>query len=289
MATGPQARLIRMSSHPSLRDRVVIVTGGGRGIGREFVLALAGAGARIAACARSASELAQVEAEVAAAAGPGRFVGEVTDVRDPAGCERVVARARTAFGTLHGLVNNAGIGMRHVSERFNVAPPRFWDAPVDRWRDILEINALGPFLMAHAAAPHMIASGFGRIVNISTSPGTMVRTGYSPYGPSKAALEAMSRIWAQDLAGTGVTVNVLLPGGATDTSFIPGSGPGRRGADGHLLPANIMNAALLWLLSDASNGVSGRRLVGKLWDATLAPDDAAQRALQPRPELPAIV
>lgn len=265
------------------------MTGGGRGIGREFVLALAGAGARIAGCARSAAELTRVEAEVAAAAGPGRFVGEVTDVRDPAGCRRVVERALDAFGALHCLVNNAGIGMRHVSERFNVVPPRFWEAPVDRWRDILEINALGPFLMAHAAAPHMIAGGFGRIVNISTSPGTMVRTGYSPYGPSKAALEAMSRVWAQDLADTGVTVNVLLPGGATDTSFIPGSGPGRRGADGMLLPADVMNAALLWLLSDASRGVTGRRLVGKLWDASLAPDDAAQRALQPHPELPAII
>ncbi len=278
-----------MPPHPSLRGRVVIVTGGGRGIGREFVLALAGAGAKVAASARSASELAQVEADVVAAAGPGRFVGVMADVRDASACERVVAGTLGAFGALHCLVNNAGVGMRHISERFNVSPPRFWEAPVDRWRDILETNALGPFLMAHAAAPHMVRTGFGRIVNISTSPGTMVRVGYSPYGPSKAALEAMSRVWAQDLADTGVTVNVLLPGGATDTSFIPGSGPGRRGADGHLLPANVMNAALLWLLSDASNGVTGRRLVGKLWDASLDPDEAAARALQPRPDLPAIL
>lgn len=278
-----------MTPHPSLRDRVVIVTGGGRGIGREFVLALAGAGANIAASARSASELAHVETEVQAAVGPGRFVGVVADVRDPSACERVVAESLEAFGALHCLVNNAGIGMRHVSERFNVSPTRFWEAPVERWRDILETNALGPFLMAHAAAPHLVARGFGRIVNISTSPGTMVRVGYSPYGPSKAALEAMSRVWAQDLADTGVTVNVLLPGGATDTSFIPGSGPGRRGADGHLLPANIMNAALLWLLSDASNGVTGRRLVGKLWDPSLPAEEAAARALQRHPEQPAII
>ena len=278
-----------MNPHPSLRDRVVIVTGGGRGIGREFVLALAAAGAKIVASARSASELAQVDAEVTAAVGPRRFVGVVAEVRDPAACEQVVARTLDAFGALHGLVNNAGIGMRHVSEQFNVTPPRFWEARVDRWRDILETNALGPFFMAHAAAPRMVSGGFGRIVNISTSPATMVRIGYSPYGPSKAALEAMSRIWAQDLADTGVTVNVLLPGGATDTSFIPGSGPGRRGADGHLLPANIMNAALLWLLSDASSGVNGRRLVGKLWDPSLAPDEAAARAMQPHPDLPSIL
>jgi len=275
--------------HSSLRERVVIVTGGGRGIGRKFVLALAGAGAKITASARTASELAQVAAEVEEAVGPGRFVGVEAEVRDAKACERVVARTLDAFGALHCLVNNAGIGMRHVSERFNVAPPRFWEAPVEPWRDILEINAVGPFLMARAVAPHMVAGGFGRIVNISTSPGTMVRKGYSPYGPSKAALEAMSRIWAQDLADTGVTVNVLLPGGATDTSFIPGSGAGRRGADGMLLPATIMNAALLWLLSDASSALNGRRLIGKLWDTSLAPDEAARRALQPQPELPAIL
>jgi NAD(P)-dependent dehydrogenase (short-subunit alcohol dehydrogenase family) len=278
-----------MPPHPSLRGRVVIVTGGGRGIGREFVLALAGAGAKVVASARSASELALVEADVVATAGPGRFVGVVADVREASACERVVARTLATFGALHGLVNNAGVGMRHISEGFNVSPPRFWEASVERWRDILETNALGPFLMAHAAAPHLIAGGFGRIVNISTSPGTMVRVGYSPYGPSKAALEAMSRVWAQDLADTGVTVNVLLPGGATDTSFIPGSGPDRRGADGHLLPANVMNAALLWLLSDASSGVTGRRLVGKLWDPSLDSDAAAARALQPHPDLPAIL
>ena len=76
--------------------------------------------------------------------------------------------------------------------------------------------------MAKALVPRLIAQGWGRIVNITTSHGTMVtRAGRPPYGPTKAALEAATVIWAKDLAGTGVTVNALLPGGAADTRMIP--------------------------------------------------------------------
>lgn len=86
----------------------------------------------------------------------------------------------------------------------------------------------GPFLMTRACVPVMIAQGFGRIVNISTSRSTMVRVGQDPYGPTKAALEASSRIWATELAGTGVIVDVLLPGGPCDTALIPPRGERRR-------------------------------------------------------------
>jgi len=117
----------------------------------------------------------------------------------------------------------------------------------------------------------------------------MIRKGYSPYGPSKAAVEAMTRVWAQDLEGTGVTANVLLPGGATDTDFLPDTPGGRRGADGYLLPADILDAPLLWILSDAAKDVNGRRVIGRLWDRTLAADEAAKQALQPVAGLPAIL
>ena len=94
----------------------------------------------------------------------------------------------------------------------------------------------------------------------------MVRKLFAPYGPSKAFLEAASRIWAQELAGTGVTVNVLLPGGAVDTAAdVTGMPtPGRT-----FQPATVMAAPILWLASDLSNGHTGERFVAGLWDEKL--------------------
>ena len=88
------------------------------------------------------------------------------------------------------------------------------------WREIIVTNVNGTFLMARSAAPHLVAAGWGRIVNITTSLPTMQRRANSPYGVSKAAIEAETLIWAKDLEGTGVTVNSLIPGGAADTDFV---------------------------------------------------------------------
>jgi 3-oxoacyl-[acyl-carrier protein] reductase len=276
--------------HPSLTDRVVLVTGGARGIGREMALALLRAGARLAVtAARSPEELAAIAEEAERIAGPGRLIALRADVTSREDCAEVVARTLSAFGAIHALVNNAGRGMRELSPVFTTAAPRFFEVDAEGWKRIIEINLIGAFLMAHAAAPHMVAQGFGRIVNVSTSPQTMVRKGYSPYGPSKAGLEAATAVWAKDLEGTGVTCNVILPGGATDTKFIPGDGPDRRGADGMLLPADILNPVILWLLSDAANGVTAHRFIGRLWDPSLPPDEAAAKAKQPQVALPAIL
>jgi NAD(P)-dependent dehydrogenase (short-subunit alcohol dehydrogenase family) len=278
------------ATHPSLADRVVLITGGARGIGREMALALLRAGARVAVtAARSADDLAAIAADAEAIAGPGRLVALRADVASRDDCAEVVSRTLIAFGALHALVNNAGRGMLELSPVFNTAAPRFWEVDAEGWQRVIQINLVGAFLMAHAAAPHMVRQGFGRIVNVSTSPQTMVRKGYSPYGPSKAALEAATSVWAKDLDGTGVTCNVILPGGATDTKFIPGDGPNRRGADGMLLPADILNPVILWLLSDAANGVTASRFIGRLWDAALPPDEAAARARQPQVAQPSIL
>ena len=277
-----------MSHHPSLRGRTVLITGGSRGIGRSFALALARAGARVAVCGRNAESLDRVLLDLRAqgALDPLAVVGDVSRRADS---ERIVERVLAGFGGIQVLVNNAGIGMRVVNEAFTTRPLPFWQADPDAWRSVIEANVMGPFYMARAATPAMVAAGFGRLINLSTSPVTMVRRGYSPYGPSKSALEAMTRVWAQDLAETGLTVNALLPGGATDTDLIPGSGSARRGADGQLLPVTVMDQALLWLVSDASNGVTGRRLIGRLWDATLPPDEAARKAMPPSVEQPGIL
>jgi 3-oxoacyl-[acyl-carrier protein] reductase len=192
---------------------------------------------------------------------------------------RVVDEAVREFGAIHILVNNAGRGMRFVSEDFLDTPTKFWRTDPAVWRMIVETNVTGPFLMARAVTPHMLKQHWGRIINISMNYETMRRAGFAPYGPSKAALESETLIWAQDLAGTGVTVNSLLPGGVTDTGMVPGDiAPEVRK---RLLPSEIMVQPLLWLVSAMANDVSGARFVASLWDSSLPPAQAAEKARDP--------
>ena len=142
-------------------------------------------------------------------------------------------------------------------------PRPFWEADVDAWRMVIDTNVTGVFLLTRAVVPHMIRHGSGRIINISVSQETMRRKGFSPYGPSKAALESMSTIWAQELAGTGITLNVLLPGGATNTGMIPDSfsESQRKG----LIDPNVMGPPAVYLASDDAREVNGQRIVAIEW------------------------
>ncbi len=267
-----------MIDYPSLKGRSVLITGGSRGLGKEMALALAAAGACVAITgSRNSPALEETIVEATRIAGPQNVLGLVADVSDYDQCEAAVRSVIAAFGKIDILINNAGVGMRLISETFNTQPTKFWEADPQAWAAIVATNVNGTFNMARAAVPHMVTAGFGKVINISTSDQTMVRKGYAPYGPTKAALEAASRIWAQDLAGTGVDVNVYLPGGAADTGLLSDS-PDKKGADGNLLPASIMRRAILWLCADQSNGQTGGRYIARLWDDDLAPAEAAEAA-----------
>ena len=275
--------------YPSLKGRVAIVTGGGRGLGYEMAMALLEAGAKVmVTSARETAELDGVVAEAKSITGDGELAALQADVCDYEACERVVRETTERFGAVHCLVNNAARGLKSVNPDYVLNPTRFYEHPLEGWHEIITTNLLGVFHMARAAAPGMVAQGFGRIVNISTSDITMIRKGYSPYGPTKAAVEAMSRVWAQDLAGSGVTVNVYLPGGATDTAILPDM-ENKRGSDGNLLEPDIMRAPILWLCSDASNGHTGERYIARLWDDTLPPETAAAQARDVHHEKPGIM
>lgn len=254
-------------------SRVALITGASRGIGLSFAHALLEAGYDVAVTgARDRAGLDQTVEDLAGRYGAVRVLGVLADAADPGDAAHTVAQTMARFGRLDILINNAGRGLREMSDAFHRDPLKFWQAEPEGWNEIIRSNINGPFLMARAAAPHMVAQGWGRIIGISTSRVTMIRAGFAPYGPSKAALDTMTGIFAKDLEGTGVTANILLPGGATDTDFIPPEG--RSGAYLSLLPVDAMNDALLWLVSEAADGVTGARFVGKLWDS--ANPDAAR-------------
>jgi 3-oxoacyl-[acyl-carrier protein] reductase len=241
--------------------------------------ALLRAGAKVVFADVDNSALLSASSDPEWRASQGRAVSVLCDITRKLDCERATARAIEVFGRLDILVNNAGRGPNHVTNSPVTKSLKFWESDPERWEQVIRTNVVGTFLMAHAAAPHMIAGKWGRIINVTTSLSTMQRKANSPYGVSKTAIEAETLIWAQDLDGTGVTVNSLIPGGAADTEFV--SPPTREAALAGktvLLPPSVMAPPLLWLASSLSDGVTGARFVGKLWDTSLRVEDAAARA-----------
>lgn len=266
-------------SHPSLEGRCVVVTGGSRGLGRAMTLALMRAGARTAIVATADSApLRETLAQAQVAFGQAPFV-TLGDLRSPDDCARMARELVGGLGRVDALVNNAGVP--------NVGPGApFWKIDADYWLRMAHSNMDGVFFLTKELVPAMIERGFGRIVNLSTGDRTMVRKNLAPYGPTKAFVEAASRIFAQDLEGTGVTVNVLLPGGAVDT-IADVTGQATKGKA--FLSAEVMNDALLWLLSDLSNDHTGERFVGNLWDEALPLQERISRARQCGADAPAIM
>ncbi|MGA9450145.1 MAG: SDR family oxidoreductase [Verrucomicrobiia bacterium] len=257
-------------------DKVAIVTGGGRGLGRAMALGLARVGFRVAISAARRRD--EIEAAAREATG-GQIEPIMADVSNATDCVALVHEVEARLGPVDVLVNNAGRGMRFISERFLSEPARFWQTTPETWRMIIDTNVNGPFYMARAVAPGMIARGWGRIINISMNHETMRRVGFSPYGPSKAALESETIIWAQDLAGTGVTVNALFPGGASLTGMIPEEVPSE--IRQKLIAPESMIPPLHWLVSDSADAVTGKRLNAARWDTNLNPSEAAAKACEP--------
>lgn len=262
-----------MNIDRSLIGRSVLITGGNKGLGREMALCLAKAGVKLCITAsKEGKAFHKTSGELMDVLGKENFFSQVVDVSDQKGMAKVARSIIERFSRIDVLINNAARGMRLISENYNVVPTKFWEADPTSWSEIIDTNIKGPFIAARAVIPYMIKNKFGKIINISTSAQTMIRKGYSPYGPSKAFIEATSRTWAEDLYGTGVDVNVLLPGGAADTDLLPPS-KNKRGADGNLLPATIMNEAIIWLASDLSNGITGGRFIARYWNDLNARQD----------------
>jgi NAD(P)-dependent dehydrogenase (short-subunit alcohol dehydrogenase family) len=241
--------------------RTALVTGGTSGLGLAMAAALAGAGLRVAVTGRSGPRAAE-----AAGALPGAL-GVEMDVRDEQSVARAVEMAWSRLDGIDMLVKNAGIGMRTVNSRFMTEPQGFWTVAPQGFRDVIETNLTGYFLVAREVVPRMLAADGGRIVNISMNHATMTRAGFTPYGPSRAGAESLSRIMAADLRDTPVTVNILLPGGATRTGMIPAE---RAAGLPGLLEPEVMGPPIAWLASAAASGVHDERIVAAEFEQWVA-------------------
>ena len=261
-----------------LEGKTALITGAGRGLGRAMAEGLAAAGAKIALVDLEQDVLAPAAASVEAAGGQGCALPLVADVTDSDRAEAVVAETIAAFGGLDILINDAAMGPQFFSTDITGGGPRFWEVDNELWLRVITVNAFGPQLMASAAVPRMIERGRGRVINVTTSLDTMYLPGCGAYGPSKAALEANTRIMASDLDGTGVTANVLIPGGPANTRMITERSDLPRET---LIQPDAMRAPAVWLSSDESDGVNGQRFIAALWDETLPLADRLAQAGAP--------
>ena len=188
-----------MSEH-NLRNKVAIVTGASKGLGKAIALALGSAGASVALVSRDGERLKSVMEEVNNAGGNARvFVADVSDEKQVRQLERDVLEA---FHTVDILVNNVGMNLRKDLVDFTL----------EEWRTVLDTNLTSVFLMCRSMVPHMKGRGYGRIINLSSIMGHVSIAGRSAYSASKSALLGLTRALALELAAESITVNSISPG-----------------------------------------------------------------------------
>lgn len=185
-----------------LRDKTVLITGGGRGIGRAAALAFAAEGARVAICGRDPKSLGAVAAELRALGA--KVVAESCDVADEGQVSEFIAAVLREFGLIDVLINNAGV-------LGPIGP--LAQASTDGWRATLAANLTGPFLVTREVMrSSMLKRGRGVVVNVSSGAGRRGTAGWGPYAASKFGLEGMTQVWADETRETGIRFYTLSPG-----------------------------------------------------------------------------
>ncbi|HJU18012.1 MAG TPA: SDR family oxidoreductase [Stellaceae bacterium] len=267
------------------QQRVAVVTGGLSGLGRAMALGLARNGHSVVAAGHIDADADALAHEIADTPFRDRLLPIVVDLRLPAECDRLLAAARERFGGTDILVNNAGLTFTYIDPARFRRPSiqKFWEVGDDIVDNVLAVNVLAADRLSRRAAPGMVAQGWGRIVNVTTKLDTMNRAGTHPYGASKAALEMATEVWAKEVAGTGLTINIVNPGAGANT---PGMAEemramSRDGRAPRLVEPEEMVPPLLYVVSRAADQVNGWRFDANLWDAALPLAEAARRAGRP--------
>ena len=245
------------ASYPSLRDKLVFVSGGSSGIGAELVRAFAGQGARVAFCSTKADGGRAVIDEVSASGGPAP-VYAACDVRDVAAYQALLASVITAHGPITVLVNNAGRDDRHALE----------EVTSDFWDDRIALNLKHYFFAIQAVAPGMAAAGGGSVINMGSVSWMRGRPNLVGYTTAKAGILGLTRTLARELGSRNIRVNAIVPGAiVTDRQTTLHRDPV---ADQAFLDAQCLKIRLdpghvarptLFLAADDSNGITGQHVL----------------------------
>lgn len=245
----------------ALEGDSVVVTGASRGLGREMAVALSTAGARVALLARSPGEL-----EAVAADAPGETLVVPTDVSRGVQVANAIEQTVEAFGTVDTIVNNAAVGLMSLTQE--VRPVH--EITEEEWDVIMDTNLKGAFLLTRHALPHMLASGRGNVINVSSGLGREVvaheGSAWAPYTVSKHALETFTAVLDAEYGASGINANSLSPGARVDTGFwthLPDAERDR------LAAADVMNRAVVLLAGQGPDGISGESLPAADWEDRL--------------------
>ncbi|HZQ09424.1 MAG TPA: SDR family oxidoreductase [Anaerolineae bacterium] len=235
----------------ALRDKVILITGASRGLGRALAIEFARQGASLVINSRAASEkdLRETEREVHALNAP--VLSVVADVSNRADVERLAAEALARFGRVDVLINNA-------SALGPTPMPLLVDTPIEEFEMVLRTNVMGPFMLTRALVGQMLARGSGSIINVSSDAGVVGYPTWGAYGVSKAALDHLTRTWAAELEGTGVRVNSVDPGDM-DTAMKRASEP--EGDASQWAKPETVTPVFVYLASDDAASVNGERLL----------------------------
>ncbi len=226
-----------------LKDKVALVTGAGRGIGKAIALAYAREGAKLAICARTESEVAQTVQEIRRIKAEAE--GWLCDVSIEDSVNEFVKNAIQKFGRIDILVNNAGVMTR---------PVPMVELEVKKWDYTMAVNLRGPFLMSKAVLPTMMKQKSGSIINVSSTIGRGAYPNFIAYATSKWGLEGFTQTLAAEVRSSGIRVNSVEPGVvATKLTGYSGSKP------------ESVTEVFVYLASDEAKNVSGKMLSSSGW------------------------